>query len=32
MSQTGANSLANEGYTYKDIINHYYLDIEIQKN
>ena len=31
MSQYGANTLANKGYNYKDIINYYYKDIEIKK-
>ncbi len=29
MSQTGADSLAKEGYSYEDIIHHYYTDVEI---
>ncbi len=31
MSQYGANGMAKEGYTYKDILNYYYKDITIQK-
>ncbi len=31
MSQYGANGMAKEGYNYKEIINHYYKDIEIKK-
>lgn len=31
MSQYGANGMAKEGYSYKDILNHYYKDITIQK-
>lgn len=30
MSQTGADSLAKEGKTYKEIIHHYYTDVEIE--
>ena len=30
MSQTGADSLAKEGKTYKDIIHHFYTDVEIE--
>lgn len=29
MSQTGADALANQGYQYKDIIQHYYVGTEI---
>lgn len=29
MSQYGANGMAEEGKTYKDIVNHYYKDVEI---
>ncbi len=29
MSQNGANILAKQGYTYKEILNHYYTGIEI---
>ena len=29
LSQSGANYLANKGYTYSDILNYYYKDIEI---
>jgi len=29
MSQYGANGYAKNGYTYKDIINHYYQNVEI---
>ncbi len=29
MSQYGANGMAAEGKTYKDIVNHYYKDVEI---
>lgn len=31
MSQYGANGMAQEGYNYKEIINHYYQDVEIKK-
>lgn len=31
MSQYGANGMAKEGYTYKDILNHYYTNIQISK-
>lgn len=31
MSQYGANGMAKEGYNYKEILNHYYKDIEITK-
>lgn len=31
MSQYGANGMAKEGYSYKDILNYYYKDITIQK-
>ena len=31
MSQYGANIMANKGSTYKDIIHHYYTNIEIKK-
>ncbi len=30
MSQTGANELAKQGKNYKEIINHYYTNIEIK--
>ncbi len=30
LSQTGSNTLAKEGKNYKEIIEHYYKDIEIQ--
>ena len=30
MSQTGADSLAKEGYSYEDIIHHYYTDVKIE--
>ena len=30
MSQTGANTLAKEGKSYEDIINHFYIGVEIQ--
>lgn len=29
MSQTGADALANQGQTYKEIIKHYYTGVEI---
>lgn len=29
MSQYGANSMANNGYSFKDILNHYYQNIKI---
>ncbi len=32
MSQWGAYSMAVEGYTYKDILNFYFTDIEIKEN
>ncbi len=31
MSQTGADSLAKQGYSYQDILKHYYTGIEITK-
>lgn len=31
MSQYGANGMAKEGYSYKDILNHYYTNVEISK-
>ena len=31
MSQYGANIMANKGSTYKDIIHHYYTNVEIKK-
>lgn len=31
MSQYGANGMAEEGYNYKEILNHYYNDISINK-
>lgn len=31
MSQYGANYMAKEGYSYKDIINHYFLNVNINK-
>ncbi len=31
MSQYGANGMAKEGYTYKDILTHYYQGTNIQK-
>lgn len=30
MSQYGANKLANQGYSYRDIINHYYTNVNIE--
>ena len=30
MSQTGADSLAKQGYNYKEIIEHYYTGITIK--
>ena len=30
MSQTGADSMAKEGKTYKEIIKHFYSGIEIK--
>jgi stage II sporulation protein D len=30
MSQTGADSLAKQGYSYEDIINHFYTGVEIK--
>jgi len=31
MSQYGANGMAKEGYSYKEIIDHYYKDVEVKK-
>lgn len=31
MSQYGAQAMAKKGYTYDEILNHYYQDIEIKK-
>lgn len=31
MSQYGANGMANEGYTYQDILKYYYNNVEINK-
>ena len=31
MSQYGANGMAKEGYTYKEIIDHYYQNVELKK-
>ena len=31
MSQTGADALAKLGYTYKEIIEHYYIGVKIEK-
>ena len=31
MSQYGANGMAKKGYTYKNILKHYYQGIEIKK-
>ena len=31
MSQYGANGMAKEGYTYDEILKHYYTGIEISK-
>ena len=31
MSQTGADSLAKQGYKYQDILKHFYTGIEITK-
>ena len=31
MSQYGANGMAKEGYNYKEILKHYYGDVEISK-
>lgn len=30
MSQTGADSLAKQGYAYEDIIKHFYVGVEIE--
>ena len=30
MSQTGADSMAKNGKTYKEIITHYYTGVEIE--
>ena len=32
MSQYGANKLANNGYSYSDIIHHYYKNVNIEKH
>ena len=32
MSQYGANGMAKEGYTYDEILKHYYKGVEIKKN
>ena len=32
MSQYGAQAMALEGASYKDILNHYYTEIEIVNN
>ena len=32
MSQTGADSMAKEGYNYEDIIKHYYNGVEINRS
>ena len=29
MSQTGADALAKQGYTFDDIIKHFYVGVEI---
>lgn len=29
MSQYGANGMAKEGYTYEEIINHYYTGVKL---
>ena len=31
MSQYGANGMAKEGYNYREIIDHYYQDVELKK-
>ncbi len=31
MSQYGANGMAKEGYNYREIIDHYYKDVEVKK-
>ena len=31
MSQTGADALAKQGYSYQDILKHYYTGIEITR-
>lgn len=31
MSQTGADSLAKQGYTYEDIIKHFYTGVQIEQ-
>lgn len=31
MSQTGADSLAKQGYSYQEILKHFYTGIEITK-
>ncbi len=31
LSQTGADSLAKQGYSYQDILKHFYTGIEITK-
>jgi stage II sporulation protein D len=32
MSQYGANGMANSGYDYRGIINHYYTNVQIASN
>lgn len=29
LSQYGANGMAQEGYTYKEILKHYYTGVEV---
>jgi len=29
MSQTGADALAKQGYTYEDIIKHFYVGVDV---
>lgn len=31
MSQSGADALAKQGFTYKEIINHYYTNVKITR-
>ena len=30
MSQNGANHLAHEGYSYKEILKHYYAGVKVE--
>lgn len=31
MSQTAANEMAKEGYTYEEILNYFFRDIELEE-